>query len=653
MCCSGSIFAFAGRAAPAILKMDPFRAVFEALRRCLPECHLLTGGRLRFRRGHSQFGAVLEARTSVRSSGCRMRVPGRGLPVGSVGSAAAKPVMSAFIRTGFPAVVAVSFRAAASASCKVRLSSRPAGIEGRSIPACAGEPSRSPYVPTAPPVYPRVCGGTPQDDIRQDDIRGLSSRVRGNQGRPHGADLRRGSIPACAGEPRDERKGSASVGSIPACAGEPEHQTSAGGERAVYPRVCGGTQAAAVDDGVLDGLSPRVRGNRRRASLPEPRHGSIPACAGEPFSARSLSATERVYPRVCGGTLLVSAADLGKHGLSPRVRGNRKAGLAVRPREGSIPACAGEPPPGSLARRVRRVYPRVCGGTMSKESAVIVGNGLSPRVRGNLLQERHRVVRQRSIPACAGEPSGGDVRRLADAVYPRVCGGTAAPMPLPLRVRGLSPRVRGNQKNHPRLARVVWSIPACAGEPDGLSLHAWQQKVYPRVCGGTASFATCNSCRRGLSPRVRGNPAPCAVQWRAPRSIPACAGEPRRASHWRLLPWVYPRVCGGTMTVFETMASAQGLSPRVRGTPREIFKNDLMQGLSPRVRGNLRNRRVHLPGCGSIPACAGEPPRALISRARGKVYPRVCGGTDARQAAEDAKRGLSPRVRGNRPPCPG
>ena len=54
------------------------------------------------------------------------------------------------------------------------------------------------------------------------------------------------------------------------------------GEREVYPRVCGGTSASVPPDNVVSGLSPRVRGNRvtiqSRTGIP----GSIPACAGEP-----------------------------------------------------------------------------------------------------------------------------------------------------------------------------------------------------------------------------------------------------------------------------------------------------------------------------------------------------------------------------------
>ena len=157
----------------------------------------------------------------------------------------------------------------------------------------------------------------------------------------------------------------------------------------VYPRVCGGTDRSNKEarPHVQEGLSPRVRGNPIRLScLHERRQGSIPACAGEP-RVRPVLQLERqwVYPRVCGGTSTVHIEASAR----------------------SIPACAGEPfrrcgSGGGLSPRVRgnlqrtyqspeqEVYPRVCGGT----SQIASRYGLSPRVRG----------KPRSIPACAGEP---------------------------------------------------------------------------------------------------------------------------------------------------------------------------------------------------------------------------------------------------------
>ena len=52
-----------------------------------------------------------------------------------------------------------------------------------------------------------------------------------------------------------------------------------------------------------------------------------------------------------------------------------------------------------------RVYPRVCGGTAGRVTAADIENGLSPRVRGNLLAAHQNLITVGSIPACAGEPA--------------------------------------------------------------------------------------------------------------------------------------------------------------------------------------------------------------------------------------------------------
>ncbi len=71
-----------------------------------------------------------------------------------------------------------------------------------SIPACAGEPNRGCVRWPLWRVYPRVCGGTTKVFRVLDEIRGLSPRVRGNRQGARRTLAARGSIPACAGEPR-------------------------------------------------------------------------------------------------------------------------------------------------------------------------------------------------------------------------------------------------------------------------------------------------------------------------------------------------------------------------------------------------------------------------------------------------------------------
>ena len=213
-------------------------------------------------------------------------------------------------------------------------------------------------------VYPRVCGGTSRAPGCLQSPAGLSPRVRGNP-------------PLVS--PRVDPSGS-----IPACAGEPPRVVANPVISGVYPRVCGGTLIALVEDEHAVGLSPRVRGNQHRARVGNVQYRSIPACAGEPGRTRRAPRWCAVYPRVCGGTGFTSSANDAAKGLSPRVRGNRRKRRPGRARHGSIPACAGEPMAQPTIDRILKVYPRVCGGTGDVAGYLRVIGGLSPRVRGNL-----------------------------------------------------------------------------------------------------------------------------------------------------------------------------------------------------------------------------------------------------------------------------
>ena len=131
----------------------------------------------------------------------------------------------------------------------------------------------------------------------------------------------------------------------------------------------------------------------------------------------------------------------------------------------------------------------------------------------------------------------------------------------------------------------------------------------------------------GLSPRVRGHPFQSALYGDKEGSIPACAGasagRPSRVSR----PMVYPRVCGGIAFGLPALAALLGLSPRVRGH----------HGRGRRADASKR----------SIPACAGASRAKIPCTTRPTVYPRVCGGIQARFPGQSINRGLSPRVRGH------
>ena len=130
---------------------------------------------------------------------------------------------------------------------------------------------------------------------------------------------------------------------------------------------------------------------------------------------------------MCGGTSFRQGIRKLPHGLSPRVRGNLHHGHTVRLHARSIPACAGEPIGNIQTVSIVKVYPRVCGGTSFVGLLQPPRSGLSPRVRGNRQRRNTKSTAYRSIPACAGEPQSGLLPPCPVRVYPRVCGGTASP----------------------------------------------------------------------------------------------------------------------------------------------------------------------------------------------------------------------------------
>ena len=316
-----------------------------------------------------------------------------------------------------------------------------------SIPAGAGEPVVPAFQPAGPGVYPRGCGGTiytlrlrPGDD-------GLSPRVRGNRFAPRWIRRSRGSIPAGAGEPsRSCCPGHLSTVYPRGCGGTDVDQVLEFLATGLSPRVRGNRRVEVGlrdEDGSIpagagepkegEGLCdcqrvypPRVRGNHGYMVFRPHMIRSIPAGAGEPVPQPLVSGLQGVYPRGCGGTRPTSPVGSSPNGLSPRVRGNHR-------RDG-----AGGLGPGSI--------PAGCGGTLLPEGRRALQAGLSPRVRGNRHRRAGTAYAERSIPAGAGEPSTARCSPAPRQVYPRGCGGTESCGGRTWRVLGLSPRVRGNPR---------------------------------------------------------------------------------------------------------------------------------------------------------------------------------------------------------------
>ena len=423
-----------------------------------------------------------------------------------------------------------------------------AGHCPRSIPACAGKPSRSIRRPSPPRVHPRVCGEAGGTATRSQRPLGPSPRVRGS---------RRVVVEILAGE-----------GSIPACAGKPPSAGNTLAGRRVHPRVCGEALLNRTNHQFSGGPSPRVRGSRASTCPARGRGRSIPACAGKPPPSVATRTCPWVHPRVCGeASRRPRTLEYGS-GPSPRVRGSPGSLRAAPGRARSIPACAGKPCAWSALSSEPPVHPRVCGEARECIADLPAQEGPSPRVRGSRTGEQDRGRIRRSIPACAGKPREIAACGAPTWVHPRVCGEANVSSPTDEEVTGPSPRVRGSPAAGRVRVPARGSIPACAGKPADHVRIRLRPAVHPRVCGEAQLRKTAALAVDGPSPRVRGSRCDADVDAMGAGSIPACAGKPRRNHPAASRDTVHPRVCGEADSTFTTSRRFRGPSPRVRGSPR-------------------------------------------------------------------------------------
>ena len=208
-----------------------------------------------------------------------------------------------------------------------------------------------------------------------------------------------------------------------------------------------------------------------------------------------------------------------------------------------------------------------------------------------------------------------------------MCG--AAPLPLhALRtVQGLSPRVWGSLQKITVSTDTPGSIPTCVGQPSLRAELRIVPTVYPHVCGAAVQPSQAAHITQGLSPRVWGSPRQEDSGSLQERSIPTCVGQPLRIQHLLIPMEVYPHVCGAA-----------------NGVTRDPLPNS---GLSPRVWGSLLFLPFFFAIQWSIPTCVGQPLVLAFLLRHSMVYPHVCGAAWWLPIFRESRKGLSPRVWGS------
>ena len=154
------------------------------------------------------------------------------------------------------------------------------------------------------------------------------------------------------------------------------------------------------------------------------------------------------------------------------------------------------------------VYPHGCGETNARLTCVDSVWGLSPRMRGNQYDPTSPPNLSRSIPTDAGKPAWSIGCIAFGQVYPHGCGETATSRVWGCDPHGLSPRMRGNLIDNGTSTSRLRSIPTDAGKPDALIPRKQLNKVYPHGCGETPGKAYRKGITLGSIPTDAGKPNP-------------------------------------------------------------------------------------------------------------------------------------------------
>ena len=232
--------------------------------------------------------------------------------------------------------------------------------------------------------------------------------------------------------------------------------------------------------------------------------------------------------------------------------------------------------------------------------------GSPPRVRGTVCALDGSVGQLRITPACAGNSGryGSPGRSRRD--HPRVCGEQPISIETPRILSGSPPRVRGTVVIYIFVSQQKRITPACAGNSIRSEIFCRLKKDHPRVCGEQLLVISIWTRMMGSPPRVRGTGYRLTVGRYFCRITPACAGNSRGHTHFRVPAQDHPRVCGEQKDAFARDFQSEGSPPRVRGTANACSLGYEADRITPACAGNSRSLGRPLPILRDHPRVCGE-----------------------------------------------
>ncbi len=180
----------------------------------------------------------------------------------------------------------------------------------------------------------------------------------------------------------------------------------------VHPRASGERRASGGQNSTSTGSSPRERGTGLMLHRGVRVLRFIPARAGNGLPGDYRRAWTPVHPRASGERSAISCTCASLSGSSPRERGTGPPENCYPVRERFIPARAGNGQARWVGCRCDAVHPRASGERREGEAAKRAGIGSSPRERGTVSAGIRGCITQRFIPARAGNGCAASPRSV-------------------------------------------------------------------------------------------------------------------------------------------------------------------------------------------------------------------------------------------------
>ncbi len=279
------------------------------------------------------------------------------------------------------------------------------------------------------------------------------------------------------------------------------------GSRAVYPRWRGEHRSSHYFPFFFDGLSPLARGTLKVLKNIGFRTRFIPAGAGNTGVIPIAARNAAVYPRWRGEHDKSLTKNNSTPGLSPLARGTHHYFGKSVIKNRFIPAGAGNTAPLKICTKAIAVYPRWRGEHYFCNAQRYSRIGLSPLARGTLAKQTSGYAWCRFIPAGAGNTRSGGFVLPATPVYPRWRGEHKIHIDKHRVCIGLSPLARGTLYYNRWTRYGARFIPAGAGNTNMGSAVNEIKTVYPRWRGEHEAISKTPAIAAGLSPLARGTPA--------------------------------------------------------------------------------------------------------------------------------------------------